>query len=338
MKPAATLSLDLDNQWSYMKIHGDSGWETFPSYLDRVIPRILQFLHERDLRITFFVVGQDAALKKNAEALGTVAAAGHEIESHSFHHEPWISRCGAAEIDAELGRAEDALAAVSGRRPVGFRGPGFAVSADLLRVLARRGYRYDASTLPTFIGPLARAYYFKTSRLNAAQKEERRELFGTLADGLRPNVPYVWTHGVERLVEIPVTTMPGLRFPIHFSYLHYLDAISPALARMYCSFAFDLCRLFRTTPSLLLHPLDFVGSDEVPQLAFFPGMSVPSERKLQTLSDLVAIVSRRFSIAPMGDFVAGMQATTSRSLKPRRIGSAEVRGRGRFVPDPIRLD
>jgi len=40
-KPIASLSLDLDNQWSYMKTHGDAGWELFPSYLDIVIPRVL---------------------------------------------------------------------------------------------------------------------------------------------------------------------------------------------------------------------------------------------------------------------------------------------------------
>jgi peptidoglycan-N-acetylglucosamine deacetylase len=25
-KPIASLSLDLDNKWSYMKTHGDPGW------------------------------------------------------------------------------------------------------------------------------------------------------------------------------------------------------------------------------------------------------------------------------------------------------------------------
>src|SRR5207247_6203043 len=63
--PTASLSLDLDNQWSYMKTHGDAGWEAFPSYLDLVVPRVLDFLAARGLTITFFVVGQDAALAKN---------------------------------------------------------------------------------------------------------------------------------------------------------------------------------------------------------------------------------------------------------------------------------
>ena len=64
-KSHASLSLDLDHQWSYMKTHGDPGWESFPSYLDTAVPRILYFLAERNLKITFFFVGQDAALEKN---------------------------------------------------------------------------------------------------------------------------------------------------------------------------------------------------------------------------------------------------------------------------------
>ena len=65
----ASLSLDLDNKWSYMKTHGDSGCESFPSYLDIVVPRFINFLDERNLKITVFVVGQDAALEKNNDAL-----------------------------------------------------------------------------------------------------------------------------------------------------------------------------------------------------------------------------------------------------------------------------
>ena len=53
--PTASMSLDLDNKWSYLKTHGESGWESFPSYLSVVVPRILEFLDEFDLKITFFI-------------------------------------------------------------------------------------------------------------------------------------------------------------------------------------------------------------------------------------------------------------------------------------------
>ncbi|MGZ0174718.1 MAG: hypothetical protein ACKVHE_34900 [Planctomycetales bacterium] len=61
-KPIASLSLDLENKWSYMKTHGDAGWASFPSYLDIVVPRFIDFLNKRDLKITVFIVGQDAAM------------------------------------------------------------------------------------------------------------------------------------------------------------------------------------------------------------------------------------------------------------------------------------
>src|SRR5262244_1387258 len=89
-KPIASLSLDLDNKWSYLKTHGDTGWESFPSYLNVLVPRVLDFLKARHLTITFFIVGQDAALDKHHELLQAIAAAGHEIGNHSFRHEPWL--------------------------------------------------------------------------------------------------------------------------------------------------------------------------------------------------------------------------------------------------------
>src|SRR5262245_65486240 len=100
-KPIASLSLDLDNKWSYLKTHGDGGWESYPSYLDVVVPRFLSVLAELKLKVTVFVVGQDAALPKNHTALASIAAAGHEIGNHSFHHEPWLHRYSHKQIEEE---------------------------------------------------------------------------------------------------------------------------------------------------------------------------------------------------------------------------------------------
>jgi hypothetical protein len=52
-----------------------------------------------------------------------------------------------------------------------------------------------------------------------------------------------------------------------------------------------------TAPSLLLHPLDFLGSDDVQELRFFPGMNIESERKLEIVSRLLRVFSDNFTIA-----------------------------------------
>src|SRR5205085_9240040 len=155
------------------------------------------------------------------------------------------------QIDDELARAEEALEEATGKRPVGFRGPGFSLSETVLRVLWQRGYEYDCSTFPTFLGPLARAYYFATSKLSADQKKERALLFGKMGEGFRPLKPYRWALDAGRLTEIPVTTMPIFKIPLHLSYLIYLGCYSRTLAKSYFRWALRLCRVTGTAPSLL---------------------------------------------------------------------------------------
>jgi hypothetical protein len=295
----ASLSLDLDNKWSYMKTHGDSKWEAFPSYLDVLVPRVLEFLKARNLTITFFIVGQDAALDKNRDPLASIAAAGHEIGNHSFHHEPWLHLYSEQQVATEIALAEEHIERATGERPIGFRGPGFSLSRATLQVLVNRGYLYDASTLPSFLGPLARWYYFMTARLNQDQKREREGLFGDFSEGLRPIKPYRWRVDGGGLIEIPVTTMPVLRMPIHVSYLIYLGMFSPTLAALYFRSALNLCRLTGTQLSLLLHPLDFLGGDDERDLSFFPAMRMSSEKKLELVSQAIDALASQFTIVTM---------------------------------------
>jgi hypothetical protein len=294
--PVASLSLDLDNQWSYMKIHGDSGWETFPSYLDRVVPRFLDFLKRWDLNITVFIVGQDAAIPANHEALRAIAQAGHEIGNHSFHHESWMHLYEEAQIEQEIIAAEQAIQTATGQCPQGFRGPGYSCSPAILRVLSRRGYAYDASTFPTYIGPLARAYYFMSTKLEPEEREKRKALFGKFTDGFQPLRPYQWSLGDEHLTEVPVSTLPVLKIPIHFSYLLYLSAYSSPLAQAYFAIALQLFKVTGQSPSLLLHPLDFMTQEDVPELAFFPGMGLKLTQKLTLLEKTLERLTQEFQV------------------------------------------
>jgi peptidoglycan-N-acetylglucosamine deacetylase len=298
-KPKASLSLDLDNKWAYLKTQGNSAWQSFPSYLDVVVPRVLDFLKRRSLTITFFIVGQDAALEKNWDALTPIASAGHEIGNHSFHHEPWLHLYSEEQIEVELSRAEEHIQRVTGRRPIGFRGPGFALSGAILKVLARRGYDYDASTLPTFLGPLARAYFFMTASLRPERRQQLQTLFGNFVEGLRPIAPYRWQLQEGGLIEIPVTTMPLLRLPIHASYIMYLSKYSPSLGLYYFRAALKLCEWAGIQPSFLLHPTDFLGCDDEPEMSFHPAMELPSEKKLVIISKVIDALTAQFTIVTM---------------------------------------
>lgn len=301
-----SLSLDLDNKWSYLKTHGSDAWAGYPSYFDVVVPRILEFLDARNTKITFFIVGQDAALTKNHGALRSIADAGHEIASHSFNHEPWLHLYSEADLDKELQRAEQAIEQATGAVVNGFRGPGFSISETTLKVLQKRGYAYDATAFPNILNPLARAYFFAKSDLSAAEKERRKALFGSFSDAFRPVKPYRWNLGDGELLELPVTTMPIFKTPIHFSYLIYLATFSRSLALMYCRFAVAMCRLTGTEPSLLLHPLDFMGKEDDADLGFFPAMNMPAVDKLELMDRLFTLLLGKFDSMPVGAYVAAI--------------------------------
>ena len=298
-----SLSLDLDNKWSYLKTHGSDSWKDYPSYLDVAVPRILDFLREREIRITFFIVGKDASLDKNRDALRMLAEDGHEIASHSFNHDPWLHLYSNDQLHEELERAEVAIEQATGVKVDGFRGPGFSLSEATLSVLHERGYRYDATSFPNLLNPLARMYFFAHSNLSKEEKEQRKALFGSFSDALRPNKPFRWRIGDQDLLELPVTTMPVFKIPIHFSYLIYLARYSRLLATAYLKAAILMCQLTRTEPSLLLHPLDFLGADDDSDISFFPGMDVGSSRKLEWMNGFFDTLLGNFHPITVGEHI-----------------------------------
>jgi peptidoglycan-N-acetylglucosamine deacetylase len=319
----ASVSLDVDNLWSYLKTHGDAGWEERPSYYPTFFPAALDALGALGIRITFFVVGRDAVVPAHQPFLRATAAAGHDIGNHSFEHEPWLHRYTSDRLAEEIAAADTAIETATGHRPIGFRGPGFSWSPTLFEVLADRGYLYDASTLPTYIGPLARAYYFASARLSPAQREERAALFGSAGDGFRPARAYRWSLPSGRtLLEIPVTTMPVTKMPFHLSYLLYLSRVSEAAMEAYLRLALALCRLTGTEPSFLLHPLDLLGYDQAPELRFFPGMDLSGARKLVLFRRVMGVLAQHYQLVDMETHARAMLARQRLAVRPAVEGSA----------------
>jgi peptidoglycan-N-acetylglucosamine deacetylase len=301
MKSAASISLDLDNLWSYLKTQGAPGWESYPSYLHQVVPRILETLDRCGQRITFFIVGQDATMESNRAALKSIADAGHEIANHSFMHEPWLHLYCREQLYQEIRDAENAIAAVTGKTTRGFRGPGFSTSPMVREVLAERGYAYDASLFPSALGPVARLFFFLNSKLSAEEKAQRKGLYGKFSDAFGTLKPFAWENG---LVEMPVTTMPLLRLPVHTTYLMFLAQKSEWLAKFYWNTAVTLCRVRGVAPSLLLHPTDFLDDQEVPAMNFFPGMKLAATKKIALVEHTIRSLQRHWQAGTMSEHAA----------------------------------
>ena len=300
MKPLASISLDLDNQWSYMKTHGDPGWESYPSYFDQFIPNFLNILDAIKLQITFFVVGRDAILDKNKEYLKLISKNGHEIANHSFNHDTFIHLYSKDKLREDILSAEEVILSVTGQKPIGFRAPGFSWGKDLFEILIDNDYEYDASIFPTFIGPIARKFFFASAKLTEEEKEKLKNLYGSFTEGFRSITPYFWNVGKSKKIrEIPVSTFPILKTPIHFSYLFYLANFSEKSMYFYLKSAIMLSKITNSELSFLLHPTDLLSGDSVPELSFFPGMDIPSRKKEEIFKKILEILSSNFHLVDM---------------------------------------
>jgi len=306
MKPLASISLDLDNKWSYMKTHGAPSWNTYPSYYNVFVPYILDVLDKKNLNITFFIVGKDASLKSNHEYLRMITDRGHEIGNHAFNHDPAIESATEEQIKKEIMETEEHIMLATNQKPLGFRSPGFSWNRNILKVLTECNYKYDASVFPNFTAPVSRYYYFSNANLTREEKKKLKRLYGSFFDGFRSSKPYCWEVEGKALYEIPVTTFPVIKTPIHFTYLLFLSK-SEKVMYTYFKSALSMCNMLGTGLSFLLHPTDLLNSEQVPELSFFPGMNIERSKKLEMFYKVLDLISDKFEIVNMGTHLKSIE-------------------------------
>lgn len=143
---SVALSFDFDAMSVWLGGFGS----TAPSMLSRGefgpqgVRRILTLLAEHAIPATFFVPGHTAlAFPATVEA---IADAGHEIGHHGWIHEN-PALFGPDDERRFLDKGFEALEQVAGLRPVGYRSPGWEVTANTIPLLREYGFAYDSSQM-----------------------------------------------------------------------------------------------------------------------------------------------------------------------------------------------
>jgi peptidoglycan/xylan/chitin deacetylase (PgdA/CDA1 family) len=217
----AAVSVDLDAVGCYWRIHALPGQPppaARHAVLRRCLPRFAALFTRAGVKATFFVVGQD--LDEDAEGrslLAALAAEGHELASHSFTHPYDLVRRARAEIAGEIDRAHAAIESCAGRPPVGFRAPGYEVSADVIDLLCERSYRYDSSVFPSI------PYYGAKAAVMAGMRvlgKRSGSILGSSRVLGAPTAPYhpavgdPYRRGNLPILELPIAVTPRLRLPV----------------------------------------------------------------------------------------------------------------------------
>lgn len=164
-------------------------WDRQPSRVDASTDLLLELLARHGATGTFFVVGWLA--DRNPALVRRIAAAGHEIASHSWWHRrvPTISP---AEFREDVSRTRARLEEISGQQVRGFRAPSFSILPGMewaFDILLETGHTYDSSVFPI-----------------------RRPGYGWPG---APTAPYDIVRPAGTLREYPMTTLDilGMRIP-----------------------------------------------------------------------------------------------------------------------------
>lgn len=275
-KPPGYLSCDVDPIDRHLQGYGFKDEAPDDLVYRRAVPRILELLDTLGLRCTFFIVARDAV--DQAALLKEIVGRGHEVASHSWHHEQPFSRLEETELTYELGASRRVLTRVTGEECVGFRAPAWDVDERVLAAIAGAGYRYDASLFPT---PL-----LWLSRLTvAARSRSAKDVLSmnVVRHAFARGVPHTIQAGGRPLLEIPASVSPLSRLP----YYHTFGYMVPRA--LFTAIYADV-RRSRQPLSYEFHAadlVDFLGDEVDERMARHPGMTLPLDEKRAFLTDVL---------------------------------------------------
>ena len=140
-----SVTLDFDSVSLWM-----ATGQTTPTPMSRgefgavAAPRLLDLFAKHDMATTWFIPG--ITIDTYEDICRDIAAAGHEIGHHGYDHVAPGSLSREEEVQ-QLVKGIDAVEAISGQRPRGYRSPAWDLSEHTVELLVEHGFLYDSSLM-----------------------------------------------------------------------------------------------------------------------------------------------------------------------------------------------
>jgi polysaccharide deacetylase family protein (PEP-CTERM system associated) len=155
------------------------------------VARILDLFGELKIKATFFFLAESVV--KYPRLVEDVVSEGHEIACHGFSHVFSKNQTKLGEVD-QIKKAKRILEKAAGESVIGYRGPNFHTSIQVIRALSRIGFQYDSSIVPCVTIP------------------------GWYGSPFSPIIPYrlnveSGATPMKTMWEIPIAVHPRLRIP-----------------------------------------------------------------------------------------------------------------------------
>ncbi len=311
-KPTLLLHVDLDSLWAIKEVYGlpiEESDRTHDPMYQLGLTRLLDLFDEMNVRATFFAIGRDCEMEEKAQLLHRAVQSGHEVANHSMQHNIAMGQWEVERVEDDIQQASQAIRQATGQPPLGFRAPGFDLSASTIQAAQSAGMIYDSSLLPTSTGRLLRAassYFNRNQRQTGSGHYGRGATNRAPTSPYRPNLTEPWksvdsANNSSEIWELPVAVSARCRLPVY----HTMTNVA--------GWAWTRCALqgLRKKSSVivyLLHAIDMVGGEDLSQL---PGgilgrrvFRMPYEKKRKNLVRVLSYFANNCDIRLTKDFVS----------------------------------
>ena len=163
--------------------------------------RILALLKSSGIRATWFIPG--FTIESHPGACEAVVQDGHEVAHHSWAHIPPAQQS-REEEEADLVRANDAIARLTGRKARGYRSPSWDLSENTIDLLLAHGFLYDSSLMGADYWPY---------RARRGDQAELGKPYRFGEETALIEMPISWSlddYPHFEFVRTPTTVLPGL--------------------------------------------------------------------------------------------------------------------------------
>lgn len=281
-----------------------------PSYF-KVADRFFSFAEKYNFKFTIFIIGKDLEHSEIFQQVKNWHDRGHEIANHSYNHIHNLGKLSYEVIKKEVMDAHDIIFRCTGKEPEGFAAPAWNISRDLVDVLLKANYVYDASMFPT--------YFMQLFSLKSLLTSAKKKRFGPFSRsdkllGLfgNQNSHYILPESLLKkqkhgLLEFPVPTTKFLRIPCYHSmYFIFGRRIFNRLIKS--------CLESMNSFYYVMHPLDLLDPQQ--DLENMPDLKINNiERALVPLSIKISLIDEALEIIAENSNFTTLGAMAQNDLK-----------------------
>jgi len=255
------------------------------------LPIYLNLFKEFNLKATFFLVGKDLENDSNVKLLKKILDDGHEVANHGYLHNGFDTFSNKEKFD-DIRKSHDIIKLKLNTECHGFKAPCYALDVSVIKMLMKIGYEYDSSMISTVISGMMKMYYrfIVRQKMHPSNWGYFSHLFAPSAP-YHPDQRYIWRKGKEDILEMPVTTLPFLKIPIHFSFI---NVIGFKLFFFYKLFTYISPTSFL---NYSFHAVDLLPHNVLPKSFYYrPGLKRTLQWRLDRAKWILEEIMKRYTI------------------------------------------